>query len=186
MILLDFIDEGKYKSQFRFEGNYKGHEFNYDLLKDIEVDADHMEISFSMKKVKISAEQKHAYEEKKEVLFENLGKKDPNTIPNALELFVSGFKPKDDPEKQYIVRTKKSKAENIHSYSENPVGESFTLVDLPLEHKKFTDFLYKSGAKELVFLSTGLKVDNTLYAQYEKWFTDLKEFYNHVSDAGIH
>lgn len=54
------------------------------------------------------------YEKKKEHLFDNLGDKDPDTIPRNLQLLAGDMKARVlDPEKLYVARNKRLRLDNV-------------------------------------------------------------------------
>ena len=177
MILLDFVDEGKYKSHSFQEGKYKGKDFDYSLLSDVDISYIDRCVTFSKIKSEITDDQRAAYEDKKNELFDDLRKKDPDTVPAELELFIRKFK-KTEAGKTYVARTKGKKG--VVSFTSAEKADKYTLLDLPLERKKFTDFLYKTGVRELSFVSTELPIDEFLYSEYTGYVELLKEFYSHV------
>lgn len=174
MILLDFINKGK----------YRGHGFDREYLISEDVRA--IRHTFNLETIDIETTDKmvSAYSKKRDDLFENLGKKDPDTIPRNLHLFAGNFKkPYIDSGHKYIARNKRFKKDNITTYKNAKKG-NYIMLDFPHRRIDLNDFLKVSRMQDLLFVNSGLKID--LY--YINWFNDwnrrLKEFYEY--GAGVY
>lgn len=167
MILLDFIDDGRYRNK----------SFDYELLKDYPI---------GIKKRHIRLDKIYAatptdkellnYQKEKEKLFNNLGNKDPNTIPRNLHLFA-GKRKKVTDDKYYVARTNRYKKENVVTYKDIINGHECFIVDFPIRQMIFNDFVKKSNIQKLTFIHSGFKVDDVYYNKYSEWIKMLEEFY---------
>ena len=117
-----------------------------------------------------------AYEKEKEKLFDNLGNKDPNTIPRNLHLFA-GKRKKVTDDKYYVARTNRYKKENVVTYKDIINGHECFIVDFPIRQMIFNDFVKKSNIQKLTFIHSGFKVDDVYYNKYSEWIKMLEEFY---------
>ena len=169
MILADMVDYVR----------MHGRKFDVSVLDDIPTVCRYGDYVFSSTPVEADSE---AYEKKKTELFDNLGKKDPDTIPNALEIFVGKWK-KPEFDKEYVARNSRYKGDNVSTYAQHKSRKEVCLIDLPLRTRDFTDWLKLSGCQKMTFLHTGLPVDNFFYNKYQKWFEEVKNF---VEAAGLH
>lgn len=162
---------------------YKGQKFADYLLQETIVNVIHNDIAIFKEETIPTEKQIAAYEKKKQELFDGLGMKDPDTIPNALQLFASKYKIIDE-DKTYIARNQRYKQLNVLSFTQAVSGWSrLYAIDLPLSQKTFNDFVKLSGVKEIVFCHSGLKVDDYFYNRYKKWEREVQAF---NAKAGIH
>lgn len=162
---------------------YKGQKFADYMLQETTVNVMNNDIAIFKAEAVPTGKQLTAYEKKKQELFEGLGMKDPDTIPNALQLFVSKYK-NIEPDKVYIARNQRYKQSNVVSFTQDVrIADVLYAIDLPLSQKVFNDFVKKSGVKSIGFCHSGLKVDEYFYNRYKKWEREVQEF---NAKAGIH
>ena len=167
MILLDFIDDGRYRNK----------SFNYDLLKDYPIGVKKRHIKLDKIYAATPTDKELlAYEKEKEKLFDNLGNKDPNTIPRNLHLFA-GKRKKVTDDKYYVARTNRYKKENVVTYKDIINSQECLIVDFPIRQMIFNDFVKKSNIQKLTFIHSGFKVDDVYYNKYSEWIKILEEFY---------
>ncbi len=184
MILLDFLNKGK----------YKGKGFSDEYLREEDVLIKDNPISYRVEHVPIKEKQRKGYEKKKKSLFENLGMKDPDTIPRNLHVFVGNYKkPYISPERYYIARNARFRLGNVATYRKPKLepqdGNLFDVdtstiyvLDFPHRRLDFNDYLKYTKATDAVFISTGLPVDNYYSGEFEKWLERKSEFIRKASD----
>ena len=164
MILMDFIDAAR----------YKGKHFTEELFDEVPVSV--VEKTFSLTSVMSDPPGDVVkYAEKKKELFENLGNKSPDTVPNALQLFAGQYKA-IMPNEKYIARNKRYKAGNVSVMKDDILGDGWTFVDLPLRQKIFNDILVRSGMHDIKFLHSGLPIDDYFFSRYSKWIEEVQKF----------
>ena len=174
MILLDMINKGK----------YKGKGFDYLYLKDEDVLMKPFHIKFETTLVPITAADREAYEKRKEMLFDNLGQKDPDTIPRDLQLFVGGLKKKSvEPGKVYVARNKRLKLDNVFAYNDIKEPGSHIIIDMHYRRLNFNDYLKTSQNKSLQYLFTPLPVDDVIIQDFTKWKARVSAIY---AQAGVY
>jgi hypothetical protein len=174
MILLDFIDKGR----------YKGKSFSWDFIKCVDVCAHPFFISeVSDIKVDVSEKERDRYESKKKTLFDGLGEEsDPEVIPRQLHVFAGNFKKNAlEPGVQYVARNARFKLPNVATYSGVEQGVEYTLIDFPHRRIDFCDFLRVTGQSRLRFVSTGLPVDVYYFNELISWLQRLGGFYAQTS-----
>lgn len=173
MILLNFINKSK----------YKGKSFDYQFLHDEQVQIKPLKFQLHAINAAVPEKEKQLYLEKKEQLFKNLGKADPDTIPRQLHNFVGKFKKRFlEPEQLYVARNSRFGLPNVVSYGEAEPNQDYIVVDFPHRRIDFNDFLKKTGMQTVYFVSTHLKVDQYYFNEFSKWITRLEEFY---AKAGV-
>lgn len=171
MILLDFINKGK----------YKGKSFDFSFIKEeeiyIEPKAYQIETIDYIPTPRDIAE----YEYKKKELFENLGQGDPDTIPRQLHVYVGRHKKKFiEKDKKYVARNKRFGLNNIITYNDIKFSDrnEYIIIDFPHRQIEFNDFLKKTNQKKIVFINSNLKVDLYYLNSLKDWLERLGEFYD--------
>ncbi|MGL5718038.1 MAG: hypothetical protein ACRCX2_33855 [Paraclostridium sp.] len=172
MILLNFENKDKYKG--------KGFDFNYLAEEDIKIKPIHFKLN--IEDVGHSDKELISYNKRRDVLFANLGNKDPDTIPRELQLVAGNYKKKiivDD--KLYIARNKRFKKDNVLSYNDDICKCDYTVLDFHYRKLDMNDFLKKSSITEINYVSTGLSIDRILIGDFYEWINRLEEIYAKTS-----
>ncbi len=170
MILLDFLNKGK----------YKGKGFDWQFIKDEDIQAKRHEIDFTVEQIKMTDEIVKAYLKKKEQLFDNLGNKDPDTLPRDLHVYAGNFKkPYIKGDKQYIARNARYNLPNVATY-QNPIKADY-ILDFHYRRLDFNDYLKTFDIHDVTFISSGLPVDDYYEGEFKAWINRLGEFYAKAS-----
>lgn len=162
---------------------YKGigvHDFNFESLQisGIRRDVEVIEIT-----VPITDKDRAAYRKKALDLFDNLGNKDPDTIPRELHVWSGKLKKAAiDPGRQYIARNARLKLSNVITYKEVQFGE-YILIDFPARQLELNDYLRITGNEQLKYLSSGLPIDKVYLQQVQEFRERSSEIYG---KAGIY
>lgn len=174
MALLDFDTKSK----------YKGTGFSPELLEAENVKCVNHHIKLSIETVPLPSGAEEEYDNKKSELFDNLGNKEPDTIPRALHVYCGRWKkPFLSPERNYVARNARFKFPNVTTYPRVVQGEKYTLLDFQHRRLDMNDFLRRTGRSDVTFLSTGLSVDNYYISAFREWLERLEEFY---AQAGVY
>ncbi len=172
MILLDLLDKGR----------WKGKSFEYSYLQSEPVRVAPVRIKMKPENVEITAKDQERYERKKEQLFANLGEKDPDTIPRALQLFAGDLKkPTLVDGKAYVARNKRFKLDNVLAYGDISGRGNYTVIDTHFRRLDMNDFLKTTGMTRVPYLSTVLPVDTYITTDFIKWTARLEAFYAQAS-----
>lgn len=172
MILLDFENKGK----------YKGKSFDYSFLYDEDIKMKPHKIKLETINVPITDKDKERYEKKKESLFDNLGNKDPNTIPRALQLFAGDLKKKAiEPSLNYVARNKRFKLNNVFAYKDIKNKGDYIVVDTHYRRLNMNDFIKVTGMNKIKYLSTVLSIDDVIITEFSKWKARLEAIYAQAS-----
>lgn len=165
MILLDFAYPDKYKKQ----------KFHPDLLGEIDVEGVEHLPRLQAFEIQTSEKQKEQYEEKKEELFDNIGQKDPNTIPRNLVLSLGSIKKEAmRPGEIYVTRNRRIKG--AITYKDTGHKKVY-LLDPAYSRKDLIGFMHRSGTEELIYMKTDLSVDAVYWNDLNEWHDRLEEFY---------
>lgn len=173
MILVDLATRSRYRLNH----------FSSEYVQLAEIHPVH--ITMDVDRIAPTEAQKAAYENKKEELFDNIGMRDPNTIPRDLHVWVGTRIKKQHilSSGLYIARNGRFKQENVKNYTDYIPSEKYTVIDFPVNVMQFTDFLEQSGATHLTFLHSGTSVDNVYTDLYQGIFRNMEE--NFYAEADI-
>lgn len=172
MILLDLENKGK----------YKGKSFDYIFLQNEDIKIKPFKIKLETINVAITEKDHERYDKKKEQLFDNLGSKDPDTIPRNLQIFSGDLKKKAiDPDKNYISRNKRFKMDNVKSYQEITGKGDYIIIDMHHRRLNFNDFLKTTNMNKVKYLSTVLSIDSVVINEFVKWQARLEAIYAQAS-----
>jgi hypothetical protein len=172
MILLDLLNKGK----------YKGKSFKDEFLKEEDIKAKPIYLNIEDIKVNITEEERKKYEEYKEELFNNLGAKDPDTIPRQLHVWAGNLKKRAIlPTKKYVARNKRFNMPNVITYKDVKEGAEYIIIDFPHRRIDFNDFLKTTQQTNIKFLNTYLKVDLYYFNDLKSWYEKVVNFYAKTS-----
>lgn len=172
MILLDFENKGK----------YKGKSFDYIYLQKEDIKIRPRKIKLVPINVEITEKDAERYEKKKEKLFDNLGDKDPDTIPRNLQLFAGNLKKKAiEPDKLYVARNKRFNFENVKSYNDITDRGDYIVIDTHYRRLNMNDFLKTTGMTRIRYLNTMLSIDDYIVTEFTKWKARLDAIYAKAS-----
>lgn len=172
MILLDFDHPDK----------YKGKSFDYLYLQEEDIKIKPFKINLKTINVPVTDKDKEKYENKKESLFDNLGSKDPDTIPRNLQLFSGDLKKKAiDLNEKYIARNKRFKLDNVFTYKDITDKGEYIVLDMHYRRLDMNDFIKATGMNTIKYLSTILSIDNIIIDDFSKWKARLEAIYAQAS-----
>lgn len=171
MILLNFENKNK----------YKGKSFEYGYLYDEDIKMKPHKIKLELINVEITEKEKQKYEDKKNELFDNLGNKDPDTIPRNLQLLAGDFKKKAiEVGKLYVARNKRFKLDNVFTYDEITKND-YIVIDMHFRRINFNDFLKTTQIEKVKYLNTILSIDTHVVNEFMKWKARLDSIYAQAS-----
>lgn len=171
MILLNFENKDK----------YKGKGFEYGYLYDEDIKMKPHKINLDIINVEITEKEKQKYEDKKNELFDNLGNKDPDTIPRNLQLLAGDFKKKAiEVGKLYVARNKRFKLDNVFTYDEISKND-YIVIDMHYRRLNFNDFLKITQIEKVKYLCTSLSIDTHFVNEFVKWKARLEAIYAQAS-----
>lgn len=168
MILLDFSNSQKYKGL---------------SLSEVDLDAEDVlcvprKISLSTIDVELPPNAQEEYEQEKEKLFDNIGNKNPDTIPRQLHIWTGQFKKSYIlATKQYVARNSRFKSKNVTTFKDAEKRKKYILLDIPHRRLDFNDFLRQTEQTELAYISTGFGVDKAYIAEFNEWERKVERFY---------
>lgn len=183
MILLDFQSKGRYKG--------KGFDATFLAAEDVQVKFN--PIRFDVEVIPVTKQQRQAYEQKREALFQALGNKDPDTIPRNLHVFAGSFKkPHLNGDRAYVARNGRLGLPNVATYrdmkptvsasgtAQLPLGVAaapdVTIIDFPHRQIDLNDYLKTVKSRSVAFVSTGLPIDVYYQERFQGWLRRVGEF----------
>lgn len=165
--LFDFDTRSKWKGQTDSK-----------LLKNSNMDINHINIEFNKINVRTNAKLKIKYQNEKNNLIKNIGLKDPHTIPRNLYLLSGKSKLiAIDKSKKYMGRNNRFGLPNMQTYKESTYQGNYIIFEFCHNHIDFIDFLSLSKQVNLDVLVSDLKIDQWYFERYQKWISDVKETY---------
>lgn len=156
--------------------------FDYNILKDEDILVNPKRVKMDIINVPTTDKQKKLYEKRKESLFDNLGNKDPETIPRNLQLLAGDFKKafiEDD--KLYIARNQRFKRDNVYTYNNYIKNKEYIVIDTHYSRVQFIDFLINTKMTTIKYLATDLSIDRYIIDDFTKWKARLDAFYAKAS-----
>lgn len=172
MILLNFEKKDKYKG--------KGFDFKYFIEEDIQIKPIHFKLN--IENIGHSEKELTSYNKKRDSLFDNLGNKDPNTVPRELQLVAGNYKKKAiEDDKLYIARNKRIKKDNVFSYNDDLEINNYIVIDFHYRKLDMNDFLKKTKMTEINYISTDLSIDKILINDFNEWIERLEGIYAKAS-----
>lgn len=174
MILIDFINSQR----------HKGFGLNDIDLGEYDIQCIQKNIQLSVTDIILPENAADEYETEKERLFDELGNKDPNTVPRNLHIWTGKFKkPFLENNKDYVARNKRFKQKNVVSYRDVNSNKKYNLIDMPCRRLEFNDFLRTTNQEKLQYLSTGFGVDKVYIKELEDWIKEVKNIY---AETGVY
>ncbi|RCX20853.1 hypothetical protein DFR58_10155 [Anaerobacterium chartisolvens] len=172
MILFDFENKGK----------FHGNSFDYIYLQTEDIKTKPFKIYLSCANVEVSSKDREKYEKKKEKLFDELGQKDPDTIPRTLQLLAGDLKKSAiTPDKIYVARNKRFKLDNVLTYADIDKQGNYIVLDMHYRRLSFNDFLKVSGCGKVKYISTTLPIDSVITSDFMQWKGRLDAIYAKAS-----
>lgn len=172
MILLDFDTQSM----------HKGFGFEWSMLNESDLLCQNQNLTLNVKSVPLPDGANEDYKKKRDELFDNLGRRDPDIVPRELHLYTGKWKkPFLSPDEQYVARNSRIKQPNIITYPKAEHGKRYISIDLPHRRLDMNDFLRRTGQTDIWYLSTGLSVDQVYIQDLKDWMDELEGFYAKAS-----
>lgn len=171
MILFDFDTKSRWKRE----------KYNKELLNESIIRVKRIDIEFIQNKIDCSAGTIKKYEKEKDKLFQNIGLKDPHTIPRNLYLVTGKEKLKVVKEYNiYIGRNNRFNLPNMNTYKGKLDQGRYVVFEFPHNYIDFTDFLFFSQQEQIEVLTTDSKIDQWYFNRYINWIKNLEYAYNSI------
>ena len=145
----------------------------------IQVEGIRRQPELTVDEIQLTEKDKDTYRKKVESLFDNLGNKDPETIPREAHVWTGKYKKKAIKESEkYIARNARFKMGNVTTYDHIEAGEQYKIIDFCHRRLSFNDYLKRTGEDTVEYISTGLSIDEVYINQYKEWEEECEYIYD--------
>jgi len=154
---------------------------NLELLQNSEIHIKPVDIKFNRIDVFTDRKTKNKYADKKKDLINNIGLRDPHTVPRNL-LLLAGKSKLDvlDKNKQYVGRNNRFKLDNLVTYKETKSLSTYTVFEFCHNIVDFVDFVARTRQTDVDVLVSDLKVDGWYFDRYCNWADELRRAYAEI------
>ena len=121
----------------------------------------------------VSTEDRKAYNEYRDKLFEEIGLGNPQTIPNRLSAMCGDIKYNAAGTTKLKARNRRYK--NLSTFKDFDVN---TVLELPVKRQDFVDWITRTKQTEIDVLTSDLSMDKWYKQDYLNWIERLEEFYD--------
>jgi len=136
------------------------------------------DLRMEIEKIQLPGSAEKEYEKERDRLFDELGNKNPDTVPRNLHLWTGIYKkPFIEDGVNYVARNSRFKKGNVDVYKNAKPGKNYILIDMPFRRLDFNDFLFVTGQECLKYMSTGFKVDDVYINGFSKWMKEVGYIY---------
>lgn len=162
---------------------WKGQSFSPAMLDGVEVRVNRIPLEWHERQVAVSEKTRCEYERTRELLFADIGGKDPHTIPRNLYLVTGKTKILGlDANDYYVGRNNRFKLPHMASYGDDYFeSQIHTVFELPHNFIDFADFLTISEQATIPALTTSLKCDQWYWQRYQEWWGRVEDAYATLS-----
>ena len=158
-------------------GRYKGRGLHADIIGDLDIDGYDRRPQITVTPVPVPDGAEAAYVAEREKLFDTLGNRDPDIIPRHLHEWAGRYKKAlIDQGKKYVARNQRFKLPNIVTYKTADDAGRIS-IDLPHRRIELNDYLYRTQADTINFLSTPFNVDKYYAGELTRWHEKAGEIY---------
>lgn len=160
MILFDFDTRSRWKRE----------PFKAELLEHTRIQIERPELRLTRVNIETDAATKAKYAKEKRSLIDNIGLKDPHTIPRNLYLLSGKSKlPYVRDDRHYVGRNNRFGLDRLTTYRETSFPERYDVFEFCHNFIDFADFLALSRQTDLRALVADLKVDQWYFERYQQW-----------------
>lgn len=176
MTLVDFDTQSAWKRERFYPG----------LLDSLKLEIKPIRYRFNPIEIKVSEKLQAEYLQEKRKLIENLGLKDPHTVPRNLYLLGGkaklsavnkGYSLFNENHVTYIGRNNRFKIEEFQTYKEDHYQKNYTVFEFPHNFIDFSTFGTLSKQTEFDVLVTDLKVEKWYLERYQNWSERIENAY---------
>jgi hypothetical protein len=180
--IIESLDDFMILVDFETQSRWKREKLSPEILRECWIDVRDVSPVFQNITVETTKAERAAYQKEKRKLIDNIGLRDPHTIPRNLYL-VTG-KPKlraVDPAGKYLGRNARLKLPNLVTYREPLYEGEHIVFEFCHNHIEFADFLTLSRQRDLSVLVATEKVDRWYFERYLAWAERIRDAYATIS-----
>lgn len=180
--IIDTIEDFMILFDFDTRSQWKREKFDIDLLEHTKIMMNKIDIEFNPVYIESSDKLKADYDKEKKKLFDNIGIKDPHTIPRNLYQLSGKTKLKYvKNDRNYVGRNNRFKLSNMETYKDGTYDKECDVFEYPHNFIEFNDFLTISKQLKMDVLIVDLKVEHWYFERYSQWLGRLKDGYANLS-----
>lgn len=179
IILEDLPDRLMLMFDLNTPGKFKGMSYDEEMLQTEDISAVVHGVHMNIECTRVTTDkEKQKYEAEKNKLFDNLGSKDPDTVPRALQLFAGNFK-KDliEPNRIYIARNQRFKKDNVLSYQSPDIVQGI-VIDTNPSRLHMIDYLSNTNSLDsFQYIMTDLSIDKYIEKDWQEYEERMNDIY---------
>lgn len=176
--LIDTFDDFMILFDFDTRSRWKREKWRPEFLGEVELEVRPLAPRLRRIDVPTDSKTRESYAREKRKLIDNIGLKDPHTIPRNLHLFAGKAKLSVVAEaSRYVGRNNRFKLPNLETYDDAVGQAERTVFEFCHRFIDFSDFLARTDTLELDVLVSDLKVDVWYFERFTAWAKRLEGAY---------
>ena len=180
--IIDTFDDFMILVDLDTRSRWKRERWNSGMLAELTISVSEKRVALRRVDVPTDAKMRDSYARKKRQLIDDIGLRDPHTIPRNLHLHAGKVKvAMVEPEKLYVGRNQRFKLPNLETYKDARGPANRTVFEFPHRFIDWTDFLAATDTGSLDALVSDLKVDVWYFERFTRWGERLDDAYKQIA-----
>jgi len=176
--IIDTFDDFMVLFDFDTRSRWKRESWRPEFRNEIELVIQPLAPTLRRIDVPTDAKTREAYAREKRKLIDNIGLRDPHTIPRNLHLFAGKLKLRHvAPEHRYVGRNNRFKLPNLETYDTVQGAGERTVFEFCHRFIDFADFLAATNNTDVSALVSDLKVDEWYFDRFARWTDRIRDAY---------
>jgi hypothetical protein len=168
--IIDTVDDFMVLFDFDTRSRWKKVSFGDAPLDECDLHVCPAVIDLAPKEIRADQKTHASYQKKKRQLIDDIGLKDPHTIPRNLYLHGGRTRLKAvEDGRDYVGRNNRFKLDRLRTYRDTSFPSRNIVFEFPHNFIDFSDFMTLSGQTRFEVLVTDLKVDQWYLERYRDW-----------------
>lgn len=169
--LIEDIEDFMVLFDFDTRSRWKRERFDRDLLAECRIVTRPQRLRLTARETTVDQRTRAAYLDRKKELIDNIGIRDPHTIPRNLYLMSGRARlALVDQGQWHVGRNRRLKIERLQTFREESYPHvPYTVFELPHNFIDFIDFASLAGQTEFEVLVSDLKVDQWYFKRFSDW-----------------
>lgn len=173
MTLVDFVTGSR----------FKGLPWSSEVAKAVTITGREVPVQFREIRVEASQKTRATYQRERDRAFEQLGAKDPHTIPRNLYQITGRDRLAATTDRDLVGRNNRFKISRMQLFRDRSFRTPSTIFEVSHSIRDVVDFLSLSEQEDIPFIATDVKVDQWYYQQTRAWEGRLREAYAAIRSA---
>lgn len=176
--IIDTIDDFMILVDFDTRSRWKREKWRTELRAETAIDGQRLPVALRRIDIETDATTRAAYAREKRRLIDDIGLRDPHTIPRNLHLFAGKAKVKAlDSQQRYVGRNNRFKLPHLETYEEARGNGERVAFEFCHRFIDFSDFLAQTNTTQIDALVSDLKVDAWYFERFTGWARRLDDAY---------